>query len=401
MNATSLRRFWWISAPLRISRISPLLAAMLRDGRYLGAWPTVAAYAPAVALVIGLALGWLRPGGWTTYSFSITLMAVFLLLSGASAALGLWAWCGWVLGDFFLFSHPLGEATGLGLVWALVRVRVPLLISYALLLGLIAIPFTTTVLVRRHSVVGKDLTTRPSVENKTTDTGSSRVALIAIVAAILTFAWTLVVPILIRPVMWWPLPGRSSHRRIGQIAPVEAFAPLQHHGWMLAVVSLAAIGLRSLLERAARKIPMPAVLSLYGIAQLPRVVPGSQPASSSRSNNALSIARLLGGIALGTLLLSGLASNAREALVLAAFLLVDVLVGRSLASVSAWTRLLSRISFPLRLVLIAIASIVVSWLVLAARWDNMQTFLPIITSVGLSLFVSRAFLADRLKSRVR
>lgn len=398
MNTTSLRRFWWINAPPRVGRISPFLSVLLRDGTYLTAWPSVAAYAPAIALVIGVLLGWLRTGSWTTYSFSIGVMTIFVVLSSVSAALGVWALCGWILGDFFLFSHPLGDASGLGLLWAIVRVRVPLLISYALLLALITIPFAATRLVRRRHVATATKPATTQTAKVIAEQNSLRPMLRAATSAVLIYGWTLVVPILIRPVMWWPLPQRTSHRRIGQIAPVEAFAPLQHRGWILAVVGFAAMGLRVLLERAARARPLPPALSLYG-AQPPYMVRETASSSHSQSANAPSWVRLLGAVALGTLFLSGLASNAWEALLLAGLLLVDALVGRALANVASWTRLLSRISFPLRLVLIALASVALSWTVLATRWENMQTFLPVIIAVGLSLLVSRAFLADRSRAR--
>ena len=400
MNVTTLRRFWWINAPLRVGRISPLLSALLKDGSYLTAWPGLAAYAPTIALAIGLLLGWLRPGTWSTYSFSISLMAVFVLVSSVSAALGVWAWCGWILGDFSLYSHPLGDAVGLGMLWAIVRVRVPLLISYALLLALIAIPFAATRLVRRRQVPAPMKVVNDQTGQMVgTNQSGVRAMLSALTSGVLTYAWTLVVPILIRPVMWWPLPERTSHRRIGQIAPVEAFAPLQHHGWILGVVALVAIGVRALLESAALARSHPSALSLYGVAQPPQIIFAPPAPSRLKTGNARSWLRLFGSVALGTLLLSGLVSSAREALVLATFLLVDALVGRALSNVDAWTRLLSRIPFPLRLGLIAVASFALSWTVLAARWENMQTFLPIITAVGLSLLVSRAFLADRIKAR--
>ena len=402
MNATTLRRFWWIDMPPRGGRISPLLSALLRDGTYLTAWPAVAAHAPAVALLTGFFLGWLRPAAWTTYSFSISLMALFVIVSSASAALGIWTWCGWILGDFFLFSHPLGDAAGAGLAWAIIRVRVPLLISYTLLLAMVAIPFVATTLLRRRSIsatikrAGSDPARMMDDEQR-----DVQLTLRAVISAGLTFAWTIVVPILIRPVVWWPLPQRTSHRKLGQLAPVEAFAPLQHRGWILGLVALVGMGIRTLLESAAVARPVPSALSLYGVERPSQLIFARASSTRLQNSKPLEWVRLFGSVALGTLLLSGLVSNTREALALAVFLLVDVLVGRGLANVPSWTRILSRISFPMRLVLIALASIALSWLVLAARWDNMQTFLPIITSVGLSLFVSRALLADRLKTRTQ
>jgi hypothetical protein len=406
MNPQAMRRLWWVEIPTRCRRISPVLSVMLGDGIYLLKWPQVGAFAPPLALLVGFAAGWLRSAGWTTFSFSVVLMSAMILLSGVSAALGLWAWCGWVLGDFFLFSHPLPDHAGLGVIVALLRVRVPLIISYALLLALVAIPLSARQLAAETLPRSVPTSGGPPRSNQ----GSSRGrrpfvigALWAALAAILTYGWTLVVPILIRPVLWWPLAHRGSHRRIGQLAPVEAFAPLQHRGWILGVVGALAIALRYRLERRAMARPRLSAQFLYGVpsrAPLASVAmerEGRTTAAGARPpmSTPVSMTILLLKVGAATLLLSGLAGDLRDAIVLAGFILIAMLARRKLAGISAWTTMIGRVPVPIRLVIVAVMSMAISSVIIGMSWQRATTFLPMISSVGFSLLVSQALLADR------
>lgn len=394
MNAQAMRRFWWVQMPSRAGRISPVLSVMLRDGLYLLKWPQLGAFAPLVALIAGFAAGWLRPAEWTTFSFSIVLMSAVILLSSVSAALALWAWCGWVLGDFFLFSHPLPDHAGLEIIGALVRVRVPLIISYALLFALVAIALAARQLalqVLPRSAPKGGGAPRPSWE---------AAAVWSALAAILTYGWTLVVPILIRPVLWWPLAHRGSHRRIGQLAPVEAFAPLQHHGWMLAVVAAVAIGLRYRLEKLAALRPRLPAQMLFGVpiqrpAARSAAMEGSPGGRLGVASPRASTLMLLVRVVVATLLLSGLAGDIRDAVALAGFILLAALARRKLAGIPAWTNRIARIPVPLRLLIVVLTSMALSSIIVGASWQRATTFLPLISAVGFSLLVSQALLADR------
>jgi hypothetical protein len=405
VNPEAMRRFWWVDVPARARRISPVLSVMLRDGIYLLKWPQVGAVAPPLALLAGFAAGWLRSGAWTTFSFSIALMSAVILLSGVSAALGLWAWCGWVLGDFFLFSHPLPAHAGLGIIVALARVRVPLIISYALLLALVATPLSA----RQLAAEALPRSVPPRAGTLRSNQGSSRgrrpfvIGAWAVLAAILTYGWTLVVPILIRPVLWWQLPDRESHRRIGQLAPVEAFAPLQHRGWILGVVGALTVALRYWLERRAIARPRLSSQVLYGVpGRAPvasvameregRTTPAGAPQPKSTTS---SMTILLLKVGAATLLLSGLAADLRDAIVLAGFILIAMLARRKLAGISAWTTMIGRVPVPIRLVIVAVMSMAISSVIIGMSWQRATTFLPMISSVGFSLLVSQALLADR------
>lgn len=407
MNAQGMRRFWWVEIPTRARRISPVLSVMLRDGIYLLKWPKVGALAPPAALIAGFAAGWLRPAGWTTFSFSIALMGAMILLSGVSAALGFWAWFGWVLGDFFLFSHPLPDHAGLEVIVALARVRVPLIISYALLLVLVAIPLSARQLAAES--LPRSVPTSPGTPRSSQGSSLGKAPFVieavwAALAAILTYGWTLVVPILIRPVLWWPLAHRGSHRRIGQLAPVEAFAPLQHHGWILGVVGALAIALRHGLERRAMARPRLSAQVLYGVPSQAPVASSAMeregrtaPAAGRRNvrSTPASVMILLLKVGAATLLLSGLAGDSRDVVVLASFILLATLARRKLSNTPAWTTAIGRIPVPIRLALVAVTSMAISSIIIGISWQRATTFLPMISAVGFSLLVSQALLADR------
>src|SRR5262245_41799418 len=99
--------WWWLRVPMAARRISLSLSAVLTDGLYLTAWPQVGAIAPPLSLLIGFLLGWLRFTPGNTFTFSIYMMALMLVVSSLGAGLGAWLWTGYVIGDFFLFRSPL------------------------------------------------------------------------------------------------------------------------------------------------------------------------------------------------------------------------------------------------------------------------------------------------------
>jgi hypothetical protein len=144
---------WWMRVPAATRRVSRILPAILADGLYLSAWPRVAAIAPPLALLLGLLLGWLHFAPGETFTFSILVMALMLLVSNFSAALGAWLWLGYVVGDFFLFRRNIYSYSVLE---QFVHVRVPLLIAYVLLaMLLVFIPLLSPWL-RRQVLTNSD-----------------------------------------------------------------------------------------------------------------------------------------------------------------------------------------------------------------------------------------------------
>jgi hypothetical protein len=73
---------------------------VLTDGSYVRAFPR-GKWAPAAAFGLGLIIGF-RPweSNYATFSYSVTLTAILVVVGVLGASLGLAAWIGWCLGDF-------------------------------------------------------------------------------------------------------------------------------------------------------------------------------------------------------------------------------------------------------------------------------------------------------------
>ena len=93
-------RLWWERLPHAAGRFSPMAHFVLTDGSYVRAFPR-GTWAPVAALGLGLVIGF-RPweDSYATFSYSVTLTAILVVVGVLGASLGLAAWIGWCLGDF-------------------------------------------------------------------------------------------------------------------------------------------------------------------------------------------------------------------------------------------------------------------------------------------------------------
>jgi hypothetical protein len=107
-----LIELWWGDLPARAARLSSTLGFVLRDGEYLESLPPAAAYAPPVALLVGLLAGWLHPFGQEPFTTSPALMALALVVGTLSAGLGVWLFAGYVVGDLFVARGPAYGGSG-------------------------------------------------------------------------------------------------------------------------------------------------------------------------------------------------------------------------------------------------------------------------------------------------
>jgi len=107
-------RWWWEDVPRSLSRLAPTGHLVMTDGSYVRAFPGGSA-APVAALALGVLLG-ARP--WTdsyaTFSYSVGLTAGLVVIGVLGASLGLAAWVGWCVGDWFLATVPPGQYSALG-----------------------------------------------------------------------------------------------------------------------------------------------------------------------------------------------------------------------------------------------------------------------------------------------
>ena len=350
---------WWMRVPAATRRVSRILPAILADGLYLSAWPRVAAIAPPLALLLGLLLGWLHFAPGETFTFSILVMALMLLVSNFSAALGAWLWLGYVVGDFFLFRRNIYSYSVLE---QFVHVRVPLLIAYVLLaMLLVFIPLLSPWL-RRQVLTHLHVPRIPRIVINTT--------LQAILQAVLVYVWVQAVPTLIRPVYTWQ----------GGTPPIEAIQPLQQNGWVLVILAGLVGAMRMVLQY--RAFGQHAVVQRA--AQLRTALRESAPV---RRELPLGIGVLLKAAFL-TVLLSGLVTTWLQAIGLAVALALIMLWRETvLPRLDGWLRLVSRVPLVIRLALSALISYFLGLQIVGALWDGTSTFLPIIIAMVISLAV--------------
>src|SRR5215208_1722447 len=364
---------WWMRVPAATRRVSRILPAILADGLYLSAWPRVAAIAPPLALLLGLLLGWLHFAPGETFTFSILVMALMLLVSNFSAALGAWLWLGYVVGDFFLFRRNIYSYSVLE---QFVHVRVPLLIAYVLLaMLLVFIPLLSPWL-RRQVLTHLHVPRIPRIVINTT--------LQAILQAVLVYVWVQAVPTLIRPVYTWQ----------GGTPPIEAIQPLQQNGWVLVILAGLVGAMRMVLQY--RAFGQHAVVQRA--AQLRTALRESAPV---RRELPLGIGVLLKAAFL-TLLLSGLLTTWLQAIGLAvAWALIMLWRETVLPRLDGWLRLVSRVPLVIRLALSALISYFLGLQIVGAPWDGTSTFLPIIIAMVISLAVCSLLTPGRAEAMPR
>jgi hypothetical protein len=356
-------------------RASPFLGQSLNDGRYVLAWPA-AANAPVILLTAGLVLGWRHP--WPVFSYSLFGMAVMIAIATLGAAFGAWIWLGYIVSDFILAPHP--PQLGYGNVASrFLHVRLPLLIGYAVLaFALVFVPLASRRFRDRAWAWGG---------HRVNATGL-REALAALPAAALVFGWTLVAPLLIRPVVAW------DHEGVGRFSryPIEAFRPLQHWGWVLAVVAAAAAAGRVWLEHMARRRP--------GFSE--RVRPRLKPQSRVRPPVRLPVYVLVPlQAALATFFFSGLATDLSEALILGSIFVLVIVARGVIARTPAIVSGVTRVPFAVRLAVSGVVSFLLGCLIMRGTLEDAPGFLPLIYALGASLLFSAVLLPPGRATHVR
>lgn len=375
--AESLSRFWWVKLPLVSRRLSRGLLVTLLDGIYLIAWPRVAALATPLVVVAGFLLG-LHPGPDSTsqspeaFSQFLAVLILAVVVGALSGQLGTGFLVGYIVGDFFFAT------TG----WdAILEVRVPLLITYALLsLPTIFFPLFTKALVVRLTIlprVGHRLGAWVSVA------GGGVVA--ASLSWVLVYLWTDTASVLLRPVFTWQ---EAS-------IPAEAILGLQSHSILLATLAAAASAVRIGLQALTTYSPtysrsldnaQEQLTSASPLTPLVERVPVPLRVTTKAAILTLLLAGLysfwLEGVALGVLIL--LVTGARQGL-------ISVPLGR-------WPDLVERVPLALRfgvgLLAVFLLALPVSALLVAS-----ETFRPLVALTAVSVVVF--YLLDPLAPEAR
>lgn len=225
----------WAELPLRALRFSSRLGTALVDGSYLAAWHRIAALAPPVAFLAGVALGWSHWTFRTAFSESLLILLIAAFVGVMSAHLGLMFTLGLAMGDLFL-TYASWKAGGY-LRWGnwtslqhLVRIWVPLLIQYGLLSMLtVNLPLITKGLLAQF---------RPPASWNRPTRFAMALGGHAFLTYVLVYFWVQTVPVLIRPVFTWR----------GSQPTVAAMTPLQLNGMWVLMVAVLASALRMCLQ---------------------------------------------------------------------------------------------------------------------------------------------------------
>ncbi|MGA9815308.1 MAG: hypothetical protein WBQ64_21195 [Terriglobales bacterium] len=349
---------WWLDGPVAAKEKSSWLSAVLADGAYLVAWPWLAALAPPLSFLIGLGLGAEHPG----YIFSCSLVMVLgmFVIANFSAALGLWMWVGFLLGDFF---HPHYIFRGNSFPAHLLYFYIPLVLTNLLLAGLLVITPLTAKMLRIRTAAELKLAFFRS--------RSSTFILHAVIQAMLAGVWTQTIANLVQPAFSWQGTG----------APVECIRPLQHFGWILALTAGLMGAARIFAEYAATARPK--------VASRLREFGAAMAATRTRS-----IPRMPGWAALvlkaafSTFMLSGLITRWWETLELMSMFLLLFSLRRLISQHWIWwARMVSRVPLLVRLLLATGVGAALSWRMVSRAYVVDNSFQSIILTVTICLLL--------------
>ena len=355
---------WYVRLPLVARRLGPRPFLALTDGLYVAAWPRAAAVLTPLALLIGLFLGALHPGFRQVFSQSWPMLILAVLLGVMSGHLGALFLLGFAVGDFFLW-HTEWLYRG-SLLQNLFRIRLPLLIEYALLAFM-----TTGVALGTKSLL---VQLRPPASWPAAVRRAAAFGGHLLLTLLLVFLWTQVVPILIRPVFTWT----------GGSPPVDAMEILQRGSWpLLLVAALASLARMALQQRALSQPALRARLDRLE-ATLAAATP-SPPLASPLPP----IAAVAFGALWATLMLSGVLEAWWQALILLIVLLAlhAARAGLLPLPLQGWAALVSRVPAVARLATGIVVVAVLSRLLLGGLLNRTNSFWPILLVTILALFV--------------
>ncbi len=356
-----LIELWWGDVPARAARLVGALGFVLRDGEYLEAVPPAAAYAPPVALLIGLLVGWLHPLAQDPFTTSPVLMALALAVGTLSAGIGAWLFAGYAVGELFAAR---GAPFGGGTTSDVKTYAALLLCDIVFAMLVVIIPITARALAAEVSARWFP---------KRGDLPTHAIAVGAVAA--LAFAWAQGALVLTRPFFTWH----------GLAIPTAEVQALQLAAVLLPTIAAVAMAVRAVLE--TRLIP----------------VAVARPAGQLRSARAplpppISLALR---VAFAVFLLAGLMDSWIDAL-LVAIAMTALLVLREPALRKIETQLVVVLRLPVlpRLVAGALISVVLAVVVVGVFGAD-GFVRPIVVSTLISLIVFSLLLPDSIIGAVR
>jgi hypothetical protein len=237
----------WATIPTRLVTRFPRLRGVAADGHALLAFPGAASAALIFVTIVGVLVGTFGLGFTDVYTESLTLIGAAACIGAFSGQLGAAFVVSFAASDFFLQHRSWSlrtvyggaELFRSGLLGNLGRIRVPLLISYALLwMVVVAVPRLPRVIL--SGVARARLL--PPVFAFVISTG-----LICALTYFLVGIWTDFTPMLIRPVFTWRSPDSNPS--------TIAIFPLQRQGQTIQRWALAGCLLRQTLLAVMLFVP--------------------------------------------------------------------------------------------------------------------------------------------------
>jgi hypothetical protein len=382
-GTSQLTYLWWVGLPRHAVRLSRTVSATVADGHFLAAYPVLGAVATPASLITGLTFGSWRVGYYRSFSESLALVLVAVACGYLAGQLGAAFVTGFAAGDFligqtkWIFHSDESGILGDGLVAALVRVRLPMLIAYLLLLSLtVALP----ALIRRM------LQNLPGVSRLPGNVGFGIAALLTLVVVYLGVqVWVPAAAVLIRPLYTWSVRLTLFGVQIppDRVVAAEAVQTFQQDGVWIVRTAVAATLVR--LVMVWLSLVLPVLRRRRGEVEAALVVPIADRPATERVGP-LPMAVLAAGTS--TLMLAGMI----EVWWLGVLFFTEFLVLRALSlgllppRINGWRRLVARMPLILRL---AVALLVVQSLasVLISRSLSFTPMALFVASAVAMLYV--------------
>ena len=403
---------FWLRLPVAVRRVFPGLSMILTDGLYVSAWPQAGGSTPLLAGFIGFFAGalFLIPSTNTVplYSSSWLMMGVLIAVSTLGAALGVWLFAGYVLGDLCVLrllrvlgtdaqisKHGWEDVGYLAVVYTLLAVlliSVPF-VSHRLRQLAVFLPGELWNLAlasyrkRGAAIPGFLLAVEKAAAS--TRAGYKKwlrfpfdVALHAMLTGLLIYFWTQTTPILLRSAyIWYAYPSLSFSVDTNQITLLQnGYAPLVGTGIVCGII-------RITLEYIAsgRSDFLGQVKVLRARMRDVRV----------NQNGALAWTGEIARIITATLLLYGILEQPANVIITALVLLVSTFTRKViLPRVTAWRDLITAVPLILRIAVIVGGSYLISGAMMQNSL-NSANFYPVLLPLWTCLLLGMFFFPDQ------
>jgi hypothetical protein len=350
--------FFWLRSPHMAGWLSPTLGELLIDSRYLLAWPRLAAWAPASALVLGATVGLLHPG--RVFSGWLPVVAILVVLGATGSTLGMW----------FLVTFVPVDLVRPG-AWASDVSQRGLLVADLVLALLVVVIAASSWRLRDELMLHRaSLQARhPSLSSVPDPVLEATAA--AGIYMMLAWAWLQSVPMLIRPVATWA--GDNLNLRASDVEP------LQQHVLCLSLLGGLAAAVVSGLDSYS-KSPRSRSVDEQKLNDLIKV-----PSAEGRRRALPTFVVYSLRATVGVTLAAGLFGSVWEAVTLWITLILGQIAQDRVGLSASWNDRVLRLPVAARLLIVLVGTATVGALILP--WVHGEALLPIlvVTLIGLAL----------------